>query len=420
VTRYKRQIAVPAFGAAGQARLGAARVLVVGAGGLAAPVLQYLVAAGVGRIVLADPDTVDLSNLHRQTLFREADIGQPKVDAAARHMAALNPGCAVAPQRLRLAPDTVAALAEGVDLALDCADSFAASYILSDHCHARGVPLVSASVLGLSGYCGGFCGGAPSLRAVFPDLPQRMGSCAEDGVLGPVVGVVGALQAQMALAILSGATPGREAAASAAGQGHGPSGGQVRGRARGPSDGQGHGQGHGQLDGQSDGRAQFHAQVPGQVQGLTQGVSQGQVQGQVQGQAETRMRGQGLALMQSPLGRIVTFDAADFRFGGFRFDAAPEPADAPGFVAGADLRATDFIVDLREAHEAPLAHPGARRLRVEALGAGGPVPDKGQRAVLCCRSGLRSWQAAARLRRVWPGEIVLAALHDTDHLGRKT
>ena len=317
MSRYARQ--VPVIGAAAQARLAAARVLVVGAGGLAAPVLQYLVGAGVGHIRLVDPDRAELSNLHRQTLFRMADLGQPKAEAAAAHLAGLNPECRIEAIVHALDPDNVTALCDGVTLVLDCADSFAASYTLSDHCAALGLPLISASVTGTAGYVGGFCGGAPSLRAVFPDLPARAGSCAEVGVLGPMVGLLGSLQAQMALAVLAGIQP-------------------------------------------------------------------------------------------SPLGQLITADG--LRLGGFRFDAAPEPDWQPRFIAVSTITPQDFTVDLRAADEAPLIRPDAHRLAAMAFGPGGPIPLPGQRAVLCCRSGLRAFAAAERLHAVWDGTITLVAVGD--------
>lgn len=317
MSRYARQ--VPVIGAKAQARLAAARVLVVGAGGLAAPVLQYLVGAGVGRIRLVDPDRAELSNLHRQTLFRMADLGQPKAEAAAAQLAGLNPDCAVEAIVHALDPANVAALCDGVTLVLDCADSFAASYTLSDHCAALGLPLISASVTGTAGYVGGFCGGAPSLRAVFPDLPARAGSCAEVGVLGPMVGLLGSLQAQMTLAVLAGIQP-------------------------------------------------------------------------------------------SPLGQLITADG--LRLGGFRFDTAPEPDWQPRFIAASAITPQDFTVDLRTADEAPLIRPDALRLHAMAFGPGGPIPLPGQRAVLCCRSGMRAFAAAERLRAVWDGTITLVAVGD--------
>lgn len=207
MSRYARQITLPEIGMAGQARLRGARLLVVGAGGLAATLLPQLVGAGVGQIRLVDPDVVEESNLHRQTLFRISDLGRPKAEVAAETLAGLNPDCEVTPAVLRLDPASAQAELAGVDLVVDAADSFATSYALSDLCLARGVPLISASVLGRQGYVGGFCGGAPSLRAVFPDLPTQLGSCAADGVMGPAVATLGALQAQMALSVLLDHTP---------------------------------------------------------------------------------------------------------------------------------------------------------------------------------------------------------------------
>ncbi len=200
--RYARQSVLPQVGPAGQARLGRASVLVVGAGGLGCAVLPYLAAAGVGRIAVADPDAVEETNLHRQPLYRMSDIGQSKVLAARAALLALNPHVRIDPHPVRVTPANVVALVADVDLVLDAGDSLALTYVLSDACRAAAKPLVSASVLGLAGYVGAFCGGAPSYRAVFPEMPRTAGSCAEAGVLGTAVGVIGTLQAHMALALL--------------------------------------------------------------------------------------------------------------------------------------------------------------------------------------------------------------------------
>jgi molybdopterin/thiamine biosynthesis adenylyltransferase/rhodanese-related sulfurtransferase len=205
--RYSRQIVLPEVGTAGQARLAAATVLVAGAGGLGCAVLQYLCAAGVGRLLIVDHDRVDESNLHRQPLYRMSDLGEPKARAAAAAMRRLNPQVVIEEAVERLTPANAAAWVSRADVVLDAADSLALTYILSDECLSQGKALVSASALGLSGYVGTFCGGAPSYRAVFPDMPRQAGSCAQSGVLGTVVGVMGTLQAHMTLAILLRLTP---------------------------------------------------------------------------------------------------------------------------------------------------------------------------------------------------------------------
>jgi len=204
VSRYARQQILPELGPEGQAKLARSRVLVVGAGGLGCPVLQYLTGAGVGHVTLIDPDHVEETNLHRQPLYRMSDIGQPKVSAARTHLLAANPEVEIDARRAALTPANAPDLVAQADVVVDAADSYAVSYTLSDACLAARKPLISASVLGQSGYAGGFCGPAPSLRAVFPAPPDNAASCATAGVFGPVVGTLGTFQAQMALQVLLG------------------------------------------------------------------------------------------------------------------------------------------------------------------------------------------------------------------------
>ncbi len=202
MSRYARQMILPEVGAQGQAALTAAHVLVIGAGGLAASALPLLAGAGVGRITIVDGDRVELSNLHRQTMFTETDQGQPKAEVAAARCAALNSEIAVEAVVATLTPANAPAFLEGVTLVMDCADSYAVSYMSSDLCRAENTPLITGSALALSGYAAGVCGGAPSLRALFPEAPESGASCATAGVMGPVVALIGAMQAQMALASL--------------------------------------------------------------------------------------------------------------------------------------------------------------------------------------------------------------------------
>ena len=205
--RYARQRVLPQIGAQGQARLARASVLVVGAGGLGCTVLPCLVAAGVGRVTLLDHDRVEESNLHRQPLYRMQDIGQHKVHAAQSALQALNPEVQVAAHAQRLTAMTAEQWVSSADVIVDCADSFAVTYISSDACRELRKPLVSASVLGFAGYAGVFCERAPSYRAVFPDLPHQVGSCAVNGVLGSSVAVLGSLQAHLVMAVLLGTEP---------------------------------------------------------------------------------------------------------------------------------------------------------------------------------------------------------------------
>lgn len=200
--RYARQSVLPEVGSTGQANLAGATVVVVGAGGLGCAVLQYLAAAGVGRLVIVDHDRVEESNLHRQPLYRMSDLGRAKVQAAREALLQSNPAVRVDALAERLTAANAARLAGQAQVVVDAADAFAVTYVLSDACRRSNTPLVSASVLGLSGYVGVFCGGAPSYRAVFPEMPRQAGTCAEAGVLGTAVGVMGTLQAHLTLALL--------------------------------------------------------------------------------------------------------------------------------------------------------------------------------------------------------------------------
>jgi rhodanese-related sulfurtransferase len=152
--------------------------------------------------VIADHDRVEESNLHRQPLYRMSDVGSSKAQAARAALLETNPEVRIEAVGERLTPVNAAQRVAAADLVVDAADSFAVTYVLSDECHRVAKALVSASVLGLSGYVGAFCGGAPSYRAVFPEMPRQAGSCAQSGVLGTAVGVMGTLQAHIVLALL--------------------------------------------------------------------------------------------------------------------------------------------------------------------------------------------------------------------------
>lgn len=317
--RYARQVVLPEVGEAGQARIGAASVLVVGAGGLGCAVLPYLCAGGVGRITIVDHDQVEESNLHRQPLYRVCDVGQPKAEVARASLLALNPLTRVDAVPERLTPANAAKLVADADIVVDAADSFAVTYILSDECSRVGKPLVSASVIGLSGYAGVFCGPAPGYRAVFPDLPQQTGTCATHGVLGTAVGLLGTLQAQLVLSLI-------------------------------------------------------------------------------------------LDLKPSVAGRLISVDLRTLRFSEFSFRGAREEAGGFRFISPAEVTEEDVAVELRPVDEAPI--PAVRtsvRIPPEQVEQLRESVAANTRIVLCCRTGLRAWRAANRLRAAGHENLVLLA-----------
>ncbi|MGP5362787.1 ThiF family adenylyltransferase [Brachybacterium tyrofermentans] len=207
--RYTRQMRLPQLGELGQRRLAAAKVAVIGAGGLGAPVLSYLAAAGVGRITVFDPDTVDATNLHRQVLFTTADVGRSKAVAAAEHLHAQNPEVAVTPVVGVVTPATALEQLAGHDLVLDGTDNFPTRYLASDACEILDLPLVWGSILAFSGQVSVFWGAGGrgvTYRDVHP-VPPRPGevpSCSEAGVLGMLCGVIGSSMAMEAVKVLAG------------------------------------------------------------------------------------------------------------------------------------------------------------------------------------------------------------------------
>jgi molybdopterin-synthase adenylyltransferase len=205
VERYARHIVLPEVGGPGQARLKRARVLVVGAGGLGAPLLQYLAAGGIGTIGIVDDDRVSLSNLQRQVIHGTPDLGRPKVASAADAVARLNPHVAVEAHEIRLAAGNVEALVAGYDVVADGCDNFETRYRLSDACYRAGRPLVTAALGRFDGTLTTIRAHErapdgrpnPTYRCLFPTPPPpgAVPACAEAGVLGALAGVMGSLMA---------------------------------------------------------------------------------------------------------------------------------------------------------------------------------------------------------------------------------
>ena len=207
--RYARHITLRDIGGAGQKRLKNARVLVIGAGGLGAPALQYLAASGVGTIGVVDDDTVENSNLARQIIHKDASIGMPKVHSAAAEMMAQNPFITVLPFHRRLDETDAAELIADFDVVLDGTDNFDTRYLVNAACVAAGVPLVSGALTTWEGQVSVFdpANDTPCYKCIFPDPPAAhlAPSCSEAGVFSPLPGVVGAMMAGEALKIITGA-----------------------------------------------------------------------------------------------------------------------------------------------------------------------------------------------------------------------
>jgi adenylyltransferase/sulfurtransferase len=205
--RYSRHLLIPEVGLAGQQRLAAARVLVIGAGGLGSPVLAYLAAAGVGRLIVIDDDTVDLTNLQRQILYDTADVGAPKAERAAERLRALNPQVAVDALRARFDASNARELVRLADLVVDASDTFETRYLVNDACVLEGKRDVSGSIFRFDGQLSVFgAPGGPCYRCLYPEPPPEhlVPSCSEGGVLGVLAGIIGSFQAAEALKLILG------------------------------------------------------------------------------------------------------------------------------------------------------------------------------------------------------------------------
>lgn len=207
--RYARHIVLGEVGGPGQQKFKAARVLVIGAGGLGAPVALYLAAAGIGTLGIVDDDVVSLSNLQRQIIHSTERIGAPKVESARETLHAINPHVSVVPYQVRLTADNAHALLSGYDVVADGSDNFTTRFLAADECERLKIPLVTAAVGRFDGsvtVLKPYEGGNPSYRDVFPAPPPEgiLPTCAEAGILGALTGVIGSIQALEVLKLIAG------------------------------------------------------------------------------------------------------------------------------------------------------------------------------------------------------------------------
>jgi molybdopterin/thiamine biosynthesis adenylyltransferase len=204
IERYARHLVLSEVGGPGQQRLKAARVGLIGLGGVGAPAALYLAAAGVGTLRLIDDDAVSLSNLQRQIVFDTADVGRAKVIAGSETLAALNPHVGLEPRPERLTATNAAALIEGCDVVIDGTDDFGARFAVNAACLACRIPLVSGALGRWSGQVGVFHGG-PCYSCLVPETPPDADTCSRVGVVGALAGVVGAMAALEAIKLIAGA-----------------------------------------------------------------------------------------------------------------------------------------------------------------------------------------------------------------------
>ena len=205
VERYARHLVLREVGGSGQNALLAAKVAVVGAGGLGGPAALYLAAAGVGHVTIIDDDRVDLSNLQRQVQFTTDDIGQPKARVLADRLMALNPDVVAGARIRRLDASNAGKLLHGVDVVLDGTDSFDTRFAVNAAALARSIPLVSGAVGRWNGQVGVFGAPGPCYRCFVPEAPPEAETCAQVGVVGALTGIVGSLMAMEAIKLITGA-----------------------------------------------------------------------------------------------------------------------------------------------------------------------------------------------------------------------
>lgn len=205
--RYSRQIMLPKFDVAGQLALKNSHVLIAGMGGLGSPAALYLAAAGVGKLTIVDHDVVDTSNLQRQVIHGEASLGLPKVESARERLQEINPLVQVHSISQKLEGDAILALIQSADLVLDCTDNFATRFAINKYCVQSRKPLVSGAAIRMEGQISVFDprqAENPCYQCLYPEGDEQALSCSEAGVMSPLVGIIGSMQAMEAIKLLSG------------------------------------------------------------------------------------------------------------------------------------------------------------------------------------------------------------------------